>query len=73
MIHAAIKSREISRHEVKLNLVKSSSAGRGAKIDFAAWISTPFGDPRGKIEDARHIPEIRNCFGSRRAHGLCDR
>ena len=73
MIHAVIKSREIARHEVKLNLVKSSSAGRGAKIDFAPWISTLFGDPRREVEDTRHIVKIRNCVGSRRAHGLCDR
>ena len=59
MIHAGIQALETAGHNVQLDLVESSGTGCGAKVDFSAWRSALFGNPRREIEDARQILEVR--------------
>ena len=70
MIHASIQSREIASHDVQFNLVESSGAGGGAKVEFSAWICALSGNPRREIEDARQILKVRHRIGRRREHWL---
>src|SRR5262244_3532994 len=57
VIHAGIQAREITTHDVQFDLVESSSASCGAKVDFSTRIGTLFGDPSREIEEARQIPK----------------
>jgi hypothetical protein len=59
VVDAGIQAREIGSHDIQLDLVEGSSTGCGAKVDFSAWRSALFGNPRREIEDARQILEVR--------------
>ena len=60
VIHAGIQAREIASHDIQFDLVESSGAGCGAKVDFSTRICTLFGNPCREIEEARQILNARD-------------
>jgi hypothetical protein len=70
VVDAGIQAREIGSHDIQLDLVEGSSTGCGAKVDFSAWRSALFGNPRREIEDARQILEVRYRISPRRGQRI---
>jgi uncharacterized protein (UPF0179 family) len=70
VIHPGIQAREISSHDVQLDLVESSGASGGAKVEFSAGTCALFGNPRREIEEAGQILKVRERIGQPRGRRL---
>src|SRR5438270_12532064 len=68
VIHARIQARQITTHQVQFDLVESSGAGCGAKVDLSTWIRPLFCDSCREIEEARQILNARDRISPRRRH-----
>jgi len=63
VIDASIQVSEAPANEIELDFVERSSAGGGAKVDFAAGMAPLAGDAGGEIEELGHSFQIRRCIG----------
>src|SRR5450755_4576709 len=70
MIDARIQARQVASHDVQLNLVESSGAGCGAKVDYSPRMLALFGNSRGEVQDARQILDVWDRIPARRGHCL---
>jgi len=70
VIYARVQAREVASHDIQFDLVESSGAGCGAKVDYSPRMFSLLGNSRREVQDTRQIREVRDRIGARRGHGL---